>query len=100
MYYQLKIYLTLLIFINVYSLYRGIYCDNSGQPYIVHWLDHPHHSPTPSLPHLKQLQEVSSFYFIYVYETHHNLSFKNCACVKICVWGGGGRMKGTNGLDA
>jgi hypothetical protein len=48
------------IFIRIYSLYGGIRTDNSGYIYIVHYLYCPHHlSPSdPSLPHLKQLQEV------------------------------------------
>jgi hypothetical protein len=61
------------ILIRIYSLYRGIYCDN--KLYIVHWLDHPTISPTnPSPLHLKWLQEVSSFYFTYASETHQPYS--------------------------
>jgi hypothetical protein len=50
-----------------YVLCTGkIHCDNSEWAYIVYWLDHPHRlAPlASSLPHLKQLQEVSLFYFV------------------------------------
>jgi hypothetical protein len=38
--------------------------------------DHSHHlpPPPPSLPHLKHLREVLSFYFIYVREAHQPYS--------------------------
>jgi hypothetical protein len=51
----------------------GIHCDNE---YRVHCLDDPHpFSPlTLSLPHLKQLQEIFSFYFIKVCEVHQPYS--------------------------
>jgi hypothetical protein len=29
----------------------GIHCDNSKWAYIVHWLDHSHHSPAQPPPH-------------------------------------------------
>jgi hypothetical protein len=58
-------------FIRMYSLYKEIHCDSSEEAFIVHGLYCPYYlsPPTPSLSHLKQLQEVSSFYFIYVYES-------------------------------
>jgi hypothetical protein len=43
----------------------------------VHWLDQSHHLPLPYNPlttHLKQLQEDSSFHFIYVCEAHQPYS--------------------------
>jgi hypothetical protein len=70
------------IFIRIYSLYKeDLNCDNSEEPYIVRWLTlshhlHPTHNPANTSPlHLKQLQEVSSFYFVYVYEAHQPYSF-------------------------
>jgi hypothetical protein len=61
--------LIIIIIVGVCSLYRGIHWDNYTWAYIAHWLDHPHSfSPTtPSPPHLKQLQETSLFYFIYIW---------------------------------
>jgi hypothetical protein len=53
----------------------GTHCDNSKQVYTIHWLDHPTVSPPQSLlTHLKQLQEVSLFYFVEVYEVHQPYS--------------------------
>jgi hypothetical protein len=47
-------------------------------PNSLYWLACPHPPPRPQaprgLPHLKQLQEVSSFYFTYVYEAHQQYS--------------------------
>jgi hypothetical protein len=76
----------LFIFISMYSLYKGyslwqfqttLYCIffilYIG--YIVHCTPPSlSHSLNPLLAHLLQLQEVSWFYFIYVYEAHQPYS--------------------------
>jgi hypothetical protein len=69
-------FIYLKIFIRIYLLYRrhslwqfqiGLHCT---------LVRSPHHlcTSTLSLPHLKQLQEFSSFYFVCVYEVHQPYS--------------------------
>jgi hypothetical protein len=46
------------------------------------WLPHPSPLPTFSLSHLKQLQEVSLFYFLYEYEAHQPYCFIFISCTQ------------------
>jgi hypothetical protein len=60
-----------LVFVTIYSYTGGIHSDNSDSVHTVHQFHHPIICPTiPSTPHWKQLQEVSLFYFMQVYELH------------------------------
>jgi hypothetical protein len=60
----------------VQIVHGGIQCANSKYPYTMHCLDCLHQlSPViSSPPHLKQLQEVSPFCLINVYEAHQPYS--------------------------
>jgi hypothetical protein len=58
------------IFIRLYSLYGGIWSDNSNQTYIVHYLYFL--QPLAFFPpHLKQLQEVFVIFFFFYYSYVH-----------------------------
>jgi hypothetical protein len=68
--------LTIYVFFSKYFYWHILVVEGMHREcaYVVHWLSSLPPSPLHAFSHLKQLQKISLFYFIYVHKAHPSYS--------------------------